>query len=195
MAHLNALLEREASAEIEAISSEAQTRVSEIRNQAQADADARVAKAERELASQSAATKVRAESAAKLEASSQLLNAKQVAVEHVFEQARAEIDAIVADGRRYPSIFKKLLQEATEALAGEVAQVVVHSKDKAIAEEAVAAQKLKAQIVTDDAIFGGVKVKAAKSNTSIVNTLPERLAAVRDEAASEVSHQLFQKKG
>lgn len=195
MAHLNALLEREASAEIEAISSEAQTRVSEIRNQAQADADARVAKAERELASQSEATKVRAESAAKLEASSQLLNAKQVAVEHVFEQARAEIDAIVADGRRYPSIFKKLLKEATEALAGEVAQVVVHSKDKAIAEEAVAAQKLKAQVVTDDAIFGGVKVKAAKSNTSIVNTLPERLAAVRDEAASEVSHQLFQKKG
>lgn len=195
MAHLNALLEREASAEIEAISSEAQTRVSEIRNQAQADADARVAKAERELASQSEATKVRAESAAKLEASSQLLNAKQVAVEHVFEQARAEIDAIVADGRRYPSIFKKLLQEATEALAGEVAQVVVHSKDKAMAEEAVAAQKLKAQVVTDDAIFGGVKVKAAKSNTSIVNTLPERLAAVRDEAASEVSHQLFQKKG
>lgn len=195
MAHLTALLEREASAEIDAITSEAQTRVSELRKQAQTEADALLAKVERELASVSAANAVRAESAAKLEASSQLLNAKQAAVETVFEQAKAEIDAIVADGKRYPSIFNKLLKEATEALSGQVAQVIVNTKDKAMAEEAIAAQKLKAQIVTDDAIFGGVKVKAAKSNTSIVNTLPERLIAVRDEAASEVSHQLFQKKG
>lgn len=67
MTHLAALLEREASAEIDTILSEAQARASEIIAKAEDDAKAMTAQRDRLSQTQSESAKVRARSAAQLE--------------------------------------------------------------------------------------------------------------------------------
>lgn len=191
MANLAALLEREASAEIEAILSEARQRASEIVAKAEEDAKAMTAQRERLSQTQSEAARVRAQSAAQLEASSLKLRAQHSVVEEVFETAQAEIRSLVKDDKRYTPVFAALLEEAVAALGGSdnVAKVTVNPADETRAREAGKKHGLEAKVDTDAAVEGGVKVKAV-SNVTVENTLLDRLQAAREELASEVSRLL-----
>lgn len=188
MANLAALLEREAGAEIEAILSEARQRASEIVAKAEDDAKTMTAQRERTAQTQSEAARVRAASAAQLEASSMKLRAQHSVVEGVFEAAEAELRKLQKDDKRYPPVFSALLDEAVDALggAGEVAKVIVDPADEKRAQEAAKKHGLEGRVETDAAVEGGVKVKA-RSNVTIENTLFDRLRAAREELASEVS--------
>jgi V/A-type H+/Na+-transporting ATPase subunit E len=193
MANLSALLEKEASAEIEALLSEAQHRASEIVANTEAEADEHKARQERLAQSQAEAILVRARSAAQLEAASLQLKAKHEAVEQVFSEARASFEALRKTKKNYLPVLEGLLSEAVESLGGSdnVAAVIVNSKDKAIAEEAAENHGLKAVLETSDDIDLGVRVRAKTGNITLENTLPERLEMLRDELASEVSALLF----
>lgn len=197
MANLSALLEKEASAEIDALISEAQQRASEIVAQAQAEADEYRARQERAAKAQAEAIVVRAKSAAQLEAASLQLKAKHEAVEQVFSEALAALEALRKTKKNYLPVFDKLLAEALEGVGGSdnVAAIIVSDKDKAIAEEVAEKHGLKALVQTADDLDLGVRLKAKRGNITLENTLPGRLEMLRDELASEVSALLFRDEG
>lgn len=191
MADLSALLDKEASTEIETILSEARKRASEIVAGAKSEADALEAARARAVKAQAEATLVRAKSAAQLEASSLRLNAQHDGVEGVFAAARAALDEMVGDEGAYAPVFAKLLTEAVAGVGGLGLQaLVVAPQDRALADKAVAAAGLNVPVETADDIKGGVRLRTA--NRSVIeNTLYGRLDALRGELASEVSTALF----
>ena len=114
MANLAALLEHEAGAEIEAILSEARQRASEVVAKAEEDAKALTAQRERASQTQGEAARVRARSAAQLEASSLRLRAQHGMVEGVFGAAEAELRSLLKDDKRYTPMLSTLLAEAVK---------------------------------------------------------------------------------
>lgn len=196
MADLAALLDKEASAEIEAIHSEARARASEIVAKAQEDAAALVSQRERAAAQQHEAALVRSRSSAQLEASSMKLRAQQEAIESVFREATQRIDALTGNPAEYGPVLTKLLQEALAAVGANASAVTVHvaPADEKLARDALAKLNAPAaRVEANDAVKGGVRLKGG-ANTSVENTLYGRLAALRDDLASEVARTL-QKKG
>ncbi|MDZ7705816.1 MAG: V-type ATP synthase subunit E [Trueperaceae bacterium] len=196
MANLAALLDQEASAEIEAILSEARERASEITSKAEEDAEAIVAQKKRTLSSQYDAAKVQARSAAQLEAASKKLRAQHQAVEDVFDRAKDELHALIDDKDRYRPVFSALLKEAVDELGRDnIALVMVSPEDRDLATETLGEHDISAEVETDDTLAGGMRVRAAKTSVSIENTLIDRLEAARDELASEVSQVLLADEG
>lgn len=194
MADLAALLDKEASAEIDAILSEARTRASEIVAEAKDDAEALLAQRGRAAQQQYEAALVRAKSAAQLEASSLKLRAQQTAIEQVFHDVTAKVEALTRDTTRYGPVLGSLLDEAIAGVGKDnVSAIAIHPEDEALATEAARKHGLAEKLEPDPAIRGGVRVRAAKSNVSIENTLFGRLAAVRDDLASEVAATLLRK--
>jgi vacuolar-type H+-ATPase subunit E/Vma4 len=187
---LTALLEHEASAEIEAILSEARQRASDVVATARSEAEAAAATRARAAAMQREALGVRAQSAAQLEASALKLRAQHEAVEHVFDLAQARIEALERDPEAYERVLGGLLAEALGALGGEPpTEIVVAERDVALATALAA--KHGAQVpVSAGAVSGGVRVRTGRGS-SIENTLHGRLATLRGELASQVTEVLF----
>lgn len=192
MANLAALLEKEASAEIEAMLSEARQRASEIVASAKTEAEDTSRQRDYAAQSQAESTLVRARSAAQLEASSLRLRAQQSAIEGVFEGVKGKLAGVIADEKQYAPLLEKLLKEALAGMGGvnNVASVIVNSKDKALAEKIAAAVGLTGKVTTSDHVQGGVRLQGNNS-ISVENTLYGRLVALRDELASAVSGVLF----
>ncbi len=188
MANLAALLEKEASAEIEAMLSEARGRASEIVAGAKVEADDIVKQRDYSAKSQQEATMVRAKSAAQLEASSLRLRAQQSAIESVFEGVKSKLLGVTATEAQYAPVLEKLFAEALTGMGGakNVASVVVNSKDKALADKIATAHGLTGKVTTSDSVVGGVRLQGNNS-ISVENTLHGRLNALRDELASEVA--------
>lgn len=191
MADLAALLDKEASAEIEAILAEARERASAIVADAERDAEALVAARERQAKAGREAALVRARSAAQLEAASMRLNAQQEAIESVFRQAEAEIDRLAEDPSRYGSVLEALLKEAADGVRGTPDAIHVAPQDVEAAREAAKAIGLEAEVRGDASLSGGVKLVTGR--VSVENTLSARLEALRDELASEVAAALTNK--
>ena len=191
MADLAALLEKEASTEIESILSEARDRASEVVARAREDAEALVAQRQRQAEAQRTATVVRARSSAQLEASSLQLRAQHQGVGAVFDEARRRLEALLTDAEAYPPVLGKLLREALEGLSKDAVEaVVVHPDDEAAAGKAVKEAELSAPVETSERVRAGVRLRLKGSNT-IENSLFQRLEVLRSELASEVSEALF----
>ncbi len=193
MADLAALLDKEASAEIEAILAEARERASAIVAEAESEAEALVAARERQAQAQREAARVRARSAAQLEAASQRLNAQQEAIESVFREVEGELDALQNDEDRYRTVLEALLKEALDGATGTVDAVIVHPDDEAVAKSVAADVAPNAELRTDASVRLGVKVVTGR--TAVANTLPGRLEALRDDLASEVASALTNEEG
>ena len=195
MANLSTLLEKEASAEIEAILSEARERASEIVAQAKEDAEATTAQQKRTAQTQYDAALVRARSSAQLEASSLKLRAQHEAVEEVFAAAHDSLESLTKkkDNATYAGILEGLLVEALDGIGGaeNAAAVVVNPEDKETGEKVAAKHNLKGKVETDEAIAGGVRVRSKSGNVRLENTLYGRLESAREELTSEVSKILF----
>lgn len=189
MANLSALLEKEASAEIEALLSEAKKHASEIVSKAKEEAASIATARERATANQAEASLVRARSAAQLESSSLRLKAQHAAVESVMDAVKAKITAL--KGKTYEETLAKLFTEAAEGVSGNVKEIIVNRSDKKIAEKIAEDAGLKVKISTSDAVVSGIRLKGDGSNVSVENTLLGRLDALKDELASDVSRVLF----
>jgi vacuolar-type H+-ATPase subunit E/Vma4 len=188
---LSALLEREASVEIEAIVSEARSHASTLVAAAQAEAEQLLAQRRRTAELQREATLVRAHSAAQLEASALKLRAQHAAVRAVFDAARERLAGIAADAPRYGGVLAELLEEAVQAVgAGDVAAIHVAPADVAPAKAAVTKLALDLPVVADDGVALGVRV-VSKRRSAVENTLTARLAALEGELAADVSRLLF----
>ena len=195
MADLSALLEKEASAEIEAILSEARERASEIVAQAKEDAETTAAQQKRTAETQYDAALVRARSSAQLEASSLKLRAQHEAVEEVFQAAHDDLESLTKkkDNATYAGIMEGLLVEALEGIGGaeNAAAVVVNPEDKETGEKVAAKHNLQDKVETDEGVVGGVRVRSKSGNVRLQNTLYGRLESAREELTSEVSKILF----
>lgn len=192
MANLSALLDKEASTEIEAILSEARARASEIIAKAEEDAKAITAQRERQSQSQSDAARIRAESSAQLESSSLRLRSQHAAVEKIFEAVEGELQVLTKDYSRFAPMMATLLGEAVEAIGGNdrVGKVIVNPEDVRVVNDAVLRVGLDPKLVeTSGSVRGGVKLKA-KNNITVENSLYQRLNVAREELASEVSKML-----
>jgi V/A-type H+-transporting ATPase subunit E len=191
MADLAALLDKEASAEIEAILAEARERASAIVEEAEREAEAIVAARARQAQAQRESARVRARSAAQLEAASMRLNAQQEAIQSVFRAAESAITDLAADEARYATVLEALLREALDGVRGTPETVLVAPSDVAAATKAVAAVGADLPVEADPSVRAGVKVTTGR--VSVENTLPARLDALRDELASEVADALTSK--
>jgi len=191
VADLSALLDKEASAEIETVLSEAQSRASEIVAQATSEAEALLASRQRATQAQREATLVRARSAAQLEASSLRLKAQHAGVESVFAAAQEKIAALVQDRAAYAPVFEKLVKGVLAAAAGQqVEKIVVNPADRELAEKALEGAGVTPVVEASDDVRGGVRLLTG--NRSVIeSTLFGRLEALKGELASEVSTALF----
>ena len=191
MADLSALLDKEASAEIETVLSEAQARASEIVAQATSEAEALQASRRRAAEAQREATLVRARSAAQLEAASLRLKAQHAGVESVFAAAQEKIAALVQDRAAYAPVFEKLVKGVLAAAAGQqVEKIVVNPADRELAEKALEGAGVTPVVEASDDVRGGVRLLTG--NRSVIeSTLFGRLEALKGELASEVSTALF----
>ncbi|HRN18023.1 MAG TPA: V-type ATP synthase subunit E [Trueperaceae bacterium] len=191
MAELSALLEQEASSEIETIISEAQSRASEMIANAKTEVETLTASHARAAKAQGETALVRAKSAAQLEASALRLRAQHDGVESVFAAARDKLDKLLSDPEEYAPVFSKLLSEAVAAAGTQSLQaVIVGPQDRELAEKAVAAAGLTVPVETAADVKGGMRLRTANRSV-IANTLYGRLEALRGELASEVSTALF----
>ena len=191
MADLAALLDKEASAEIEAILAEARERASAIVEEAEREAEAIVAARARQAQAQRESARVRARSAAQLEAASMRLNAQQEAIQSVFRAAESSLTDLAADEALDASVLEALLREALAGVRGTPEKVLVAPDDVAAATKAVAAVGADLPVEADETVRAGVKVTTGR--VSVENTLPARLDALRDELASEVADALTSK--
>lgn len=195
MADLAALLDKEASAEIEQILSEARKRASEIVEAAEAEAEALLANRKRSIEASARAALVRARSSAQLESSSLTLRAQHGAIEDVFKEAEKRVEALTR-GPTYVEVLGALLKEAVAAGSGnpaDVKAVVVNPADKEAAVKAAKQLSLADKITTDPSVKAGVRLDGGASHVTIENTLYGRLASLRDELAAEVSQVLLSK--
>ena len=191
MADLAALLDREASAEIEAVTAEARSRAQEIVAKAEADAQALLAQRQRAAEGQHEAAMVRARSSAQLEASSLRLQAQQRAIESVFAEVETRLAALAGDAARFKPVLTALLREALDAIGGAsaVEGVVVNPADHVVATELASSLGITAQVRSDPAVVGGVRLEGGR-NVAIENTLHGRLDALRDDLAADVARAL-----
>ncbi len=184
MAELAALLEREASVEKEIVISEAKAKASEIVAKAKEEAKALITRTEPVLTKQHEAEILRVKSAAQLEASALKLHTQNEAVQKVFAQVEENIKKLVADKDKYKEVLNKLFLEAKE-IVGEVSTVTLNPADKELLE----LEGLK--VKTDESVFAGVKLQGKNMSTTVENSLPARLANLREELSSEVFRTLF----
>ncbi len=191
MADLSALLDKEASAEIETVLSEAQARASEIVAEATSEAEALLASRRRAAEAQREATLVRARSAAQLEASSLRLRAQHAGVENVFTAARQKIIELAQNPAEYAPLFAKLLKGALDGAGNQPLEaVVVNPADSEIATQALKEAGVTAPLGTSEDVKTGVRLRTG--NRSVIeSTLLGRLEALQGELASEVSTALF----
>jgi len=191
VADLSALLDKEASAEIETVLSEAQARASEIVAEATSEAEALLASRRRAAEAQREATLVRARSAAQLEASSLRLRAQHAGVENVFTAARQKIIELAQNPAEYAPLFAKLLKGALDGAGNQPLEaVVVNPADSEIATQALKEAGVTAPLGTSEDVKTGVRLRTG--NRSVIeSTLLGRLEALQGELASEVSTALF----
>lgn len=191
MANLSALLDKEVSAEIETILSEAKESAAELLSQAQIEGDAVRAQLMRASETQRDAALVRAQSSAKLEAASLKLKAQHAAVENVFTVVGSRLDALRHDIDAYRTILSKLISEAVSVFPdGGVEAIHVNPADVDLAESIKASLGLVASVRSDVDVGAGVRLHG-QDNVVVENTLGQRLDALREELASDVSGILF----
>jgi V/A-type H+/Na+-transporting ATPase subunit E len=191
MSELSALLEREASTEIEAIVAEARSRASALVAEAKAEAEALLEQRRRSVAAEREAALVRAKSAAQLEASSLRLRAQHDEIETVFATVRDRITGLGGDRAALRRVLGALLTEAVEAVgAGEVESVEAAPADVATVTELASAARLSAPVLPASDVAFGVRVRT-KQRSAVENTLSVRLATLENELAADVSRTLF----
>ena len=191
MSDLSALLDREASAEIETLLSEARQRASEIVAEATAEAEQLLGQRRRAAEVQREATLVRAQSAARLEASALKLRAQHAAVEAVFAAVRDEREALANDKPAYAKALHALLAEAVDVVgASDVTAIHTAATDVDVVAKAAKALGVDAPVAASDDLVAGVRV-ATRGQATVENSLGQRLAALEGELAAQVSATLF----
>lgn len=189
---LIAILEKEASAEMERIRAEAQAQADQVISEARAEAQAQLEAQRTRLEAERKAARQKAESTAQVRAAALVLQAKDQVLTGVFARAETDLANVQQERGTYPRILHGMLREAAAGLGGRMT-VEVTQKDLEIARQAVRDLKLDADVTPTDGISGGVRLSIDHGRFTIENTLASRLERAKPLLATDVAALLWGK--
>ena len=187
------LLEGEARVEKDKVLAEARARTEELLVAARKDAEELAAAARRRLENERAQAKTRAASAASLKAAAMLLEAKDKAIQAVFDRAAAELTRMSEDPARRRALLRTLLAEAAQGLETQGGTLDVPPGDAGIAQETAKAMGLSVEIRETPEVIGGVRLTTRDRRIMVENTLASRLSRARAALISRVAETLWGK--
>jgi len=185
------LLEQEARVERDKVLTEARTRAEEILAAARKDAEEILTSTRRRLEGERAQARTRAASSASLRAAALLLEAKDKAIQQVFERATAELTRASQDPTRRRAMLRHLLSEAVQGIATKGATLEVPPGDTEAAKEVCRALDLSLEVRESPDVRGGVRVTTEDHRVAVENTVSSRLARTRSTLVSHVAEVLW----
>lgn len=187
---LLALLEQEAAAERDRILSEARAQAEELRAAALAQARQIVEAQRRQQEAALQSRRLRAQSAARLQAQALLLEEKDRIIADVFHRAEEALDQVIRDRPRYSRILDQLIAEGVRGFNGRMV-IDTHPDDMEAVRAVVQRHGVDAEVRAADGIRGGVRLLSADERYVVVNTLTSRLERARMALAAEIARTLW----
>lgn len=184
-----------------AVKANAQERIQEIRDRAEAEALKIRKDAEEKAQNIRSAHVEEVERAVQLEKSKLIskigaekrmafARAKDELFQQVFDQAARRV-ALARDQPGYRALFRRLVMEAMEELPAEGIQVHIDPRDEPLCREVLREMKRNCDIVTDLTTLGGLNATTADERLMIFNTLETRLERARELMKSEIMSTLY----
>ena len=185
------LLEQEARVEKDKVLADARTRAEEIVAAARKDAEEILASTRRRLESERTQARTRAASAASLRAAALMLEAKDQAIQQVFERATAELKRASEDPARRRAMLQHFLSEAVQGIVTQGATLEVPPGDGEAAKDVVRTLHLSLEIRESPDVSGGVRLTTADRRIAVENTIASRLGRTRSALVSRVAEILW----
>ncbi|MCQ8894512.1 MAG: V-type ATP synthase subunit E [Methanolinea sp.] len=133
-------------------------------------------------------------SQSRLNARKILREAREEAIRDVLDEARRQLEKI-RDSPRYPEIFEELATEALNLLGRDSAELVIDSRDQALAESFVSGRGKKIPRCTISrertVSAGGATVSSPDGMVWVKNTVEARMERLEREITGQVSRILF----
>lgn len=183
-------LEDKAAAKLEAVHSEAQQKVKEIKAEAEKDASRT-----RRMKLKKVQEGIRSEAtgivySASLKAKNEVIKAQEEVVEEVFARGEKRLGEI-RGAPDYPGVMEVLIDECLEFFSGEVV-VQVRRDDRALAEQILNALGRPFRFAdTPLEASGGVIASSADGAITVFNSLESRLERAKSKLRLDVSAALF----
>jgi vacuolar-type H+-ATPase subunit E/Vma4 len=182
------IIEAEAEAERQRVLNDARQQASQIVATAEAGAKELKDRFARLCREQEQAARLKAESAANLEASALLLSTKSQVLEAVFAQAREKLRALgAADYRR---ALKALIAEAAAGFEGGFV-VRVRPDDVKAAQQIIKDLQLSATAEADQSVPDGVVAGDGAGRMMVNNRFADRIARARPSLLAELAQILW----
>lgn len=187
---LIAILEKEASAEIERVLADARVQADHLITEARKEAQAYLEAQRQHLDAERKAARAKALSAAQVRASALVLQTKDRAASEVFAKADAELAGIQQDKAKYPAVLRGLIREAANGLGNRVV-IEVRPRDLDLTRHAVRELKLDAEVKPSEEVSGGARATTGDGRLVVENTLTSRVERVKPLLISEVAALLW----
>jgi len=108
----------------------------------------------------------------------------------VFDQAARRL-ASARDHQRYRDLLKRIAGEVMEELAGEEVTVHIDPRDEPLCREILREMKRNCEVVTDLTTLGGLNATTADERLMIFNTIESRLTRAKELMKSEIMSTLY----
>ncbi|HVN66708.1 MAG TPA: V-type ATP synthase subunit E [Methanomicrobiales archaeon] len=108
----------------------------------------------------------------------------------IFDQAALRM-ASARDHQGYRLLLKKILGEAMEELPEEEIRVHIDPRDEPLCRDILREMKQNCEVVTDLTTMGGLNATTADERLMIFNTLESRLARAKELMKSEIMSTLY----
>jgi V/A-type H+-transporting ATPase subunit E len=187
MSNLEAILQQEAEAEIDAILAEADSRAAKIVSEAQNRASAKVAAHQKKIEAEARAATRQGQSTAELIVSNTRMQAKGEVMDLLRQKVLLAFEE-TSYKPGYSTVLQALAEEARSVAEGAEA-VVVHPHDREKLDEWALHRGLDLQ--TDPELRLGVRIVSG-SGKKVENTLPERLQRAWGALVPEVTKLLWE---
>lgn len=187
MSKLAAILQAEASAEIEGIAAAADSQAAKIISDAKSHAEEQIAAHKKKLAAEARAATQRAQSAADLTVASARTQARGEVLDLLRQNVHDALEEISSQAN-FGAVLQALAAEAIQ-VADKAVAVVVNPDDQDKLPDWVRQQGLELQ--TDPNLHLGVRIVGQRGNAT-ENTLPERLQRAWGTLGPEVTKILWE---
>ena len=185
------LLEQEARVEKDRALEEARRQADEIRTAARREAEEALAGTRLRLEAEQRQAATRAGSAASLRAAALLLEAKDQAIQQVFERAVAQIARVDEDPARHRALLHHLLEEAAHGIDTRGATLEVPPGDAEAAADAARTLNLAVEIRENPEVRGGLRLTTEDRRIVVENTVESRLNRTRSTLVSRIADVLW----
>lgn len=186
------ILEKEATAEIERILTEARAQGDKFAADARADAQTLLEAQRQRLEAERKAGRQKGESTAQLRAAALVLQAKDLVLAEVLARAETELSRTQQERSKYAAILSGLIREAAAGLSGRLT-VEVNHKDLEIARQALRDLNVDVEVRPTDELSGGTRLSVDHGRLVVENTLTSRLAQAKPLLATEIAALLWGK--